>query len=79
MFRFIIKYVAPAYLLIVFVGFCFQKLPESVEALVHHDTARNTLVVVGAVLTGLAILTWIGQKRWVPQTIAPRDHEVSRT
>jgi SNF family Na+-dependent transporter len=78
-FRFIIKYVAPAYLLIVFVGFCFQKLPESVEALVHHDTARNTLVGVGAVLTGLAILTWIGQKRWGLGTIAPRNHDVRRT
>jgi SNF family Na+-dependent transporter len=63
-FRFIMKYVAPAYLIVVFVGFCVQNLPDYVKGLAGNDVARWTLLVVAVVLAGLLWVTRQGEKRW---------------
>lgn len=63
-FRFIMKYVAPAYLGVVFIGFCVQNLPDYVKGLAGNDVARWTLLVIAVVLAGLVWVTRQGEKRW---------------
>ena len=63
-FRFIIKYLSPAYLLIVVIGFCFQSLPGYVQGLAENDVARWTLGFIGLTLALLIGITRIGEKRW---------------
>jgi SNF family Na+-dependent transporter len=63
-FRFIIKYIAPLYLIVVFVGFCFQNLPGYIDGLQHNDTARWTLYFVALNFVVLLILTVFAVRRW---------------
>ena len=61
---FVFKYVAPLYLLVVFVGFCIQSLPGELDKLAANPVARYTLTFVGVVLALLLAMTWVGEKRW---------------
>jgi len=63
-YRTIIKYVAPLYLVIVFVGFCVQQLPGYVHTVAGDTVARNTLVLVAVVLVMLVAMLRTGEKRW---------------
>lgn len=65
MYRFVIKYVAPSYLVIVFIGFCVQRLPGYVLGLGERPVAVATLVMV--VLTYLVLWALAGraQERWL--------------
>jgi SNF family Na+-dependent transporter len=63
-YRFILKYVAPAYLLIVFVGFCVQQAPSYAEQIANNPTVRSTLLVVLFVFALLIAATYQGAKRW---------------
>ena len=63
-FRFVIKYLSPAYLLIVIVGFCFQSLPDYLQGLAENDVARWTLGFIGLILVLLLVITRIGEQRW---------------
>lgn len=63
-FRFIMKYVAPLYLLIVLVGFCWQNLPDSARSLGQSPVALGTLFLVAACLILLLVIVRIGEKRW---------------
>jgi NSS family neurotransmitter:Na+ symporter len=63
-FRLIIKYVSPAYLLIVFVGFCWQTLPGYITELGGNDVARWTLGLIGVTLLILMGITRLGEQRW---------------
>jgi SNF family Na+-dependent transporter len=63
-FRVILKYVAPAYLIVVFVGFCVRDLPGYWTSLSGNPTARNTIGVVVVVLAFLIWVTKIGGTRW---------------
>lgn len=61
---FVIKYVAPAYLLAVFVAFCWQTLDERIDALLDNPVAGYTVGIIGVVLVVLVVLVRIGEKRW---------------
>jgi SNF family Na+-dependent transporter len=63
-FRFVFKYVTPVYLLVIFVGFCFQNLPGYLQGLGKNAVARHTVFVVLAVAALLVVLTRIGARRW---------------
>jgi SNF family Na+-dependent transporter len=63
-FRFVVKYVAPVYLLAVFVTFCWHGLGERVQALVDAPVAGGTMIVVLVALGGLIACTRIGELRW---------------
>lgn len=63
-FRFIIKFVAPVYLIVVFVGFCIQNLPGYLHGLADNDTARWTLMFIAANFVVLLILTVLAARRW---------------
>jgi len=75
-FGFIMKYVAPAYLLIVFAGFCWQELPDQtapdgsvtkvgwLSKIADIDVVRYSIILIAVVIVGLAVLTVIGTRRW---------------
>jgi len=63
-FRFILKYVAPAYLLFVFAGFSYQSLPGYL-ARVSQDTVAA--VTIGGIAVAFGALLWVtmlGEQRW---------------
>lgn len=60
----IIKFVAPLYVIVVFVGFCVQKLGESLHAVAASPVAQLALTLIGAVLVGLLIAVRVGERRW---------------
>jgi hypothetical protein len=70
-FRFIIKYVAPLFLLIVIVGFCINNVPGYLDTL-FGDTdnaadARITWVLILLTMAGIVVITAIGSRRWRDQ------------
>ena len=63
-YRFVIKYVAPAYLIIVFAAFCWQNLPVWVRAVIDSPAQQLALGLIAVVTAGLVVCTYIGEKRW---------------
>jgi SNF family Na+-dependent transporter len=63
-YRFIIKYVAPLYLGVVFVGFCRQSLPGYARALIAQPVAGATLVLVALVFLVIVVLARRAERRW---------------
>jgi SNF family Na+-dependent transporter len=61
---FIIKYVAPLYLLITIGRFCWLTLPDWIEGLSKDAVARNSVLLVAGVIAVLVVMTAIGAKRW---------------
>jgi neurotransmitter:Na+ symporter, NSS family len=64
---FIMKYVSPLYLLVIFVMFCKENLGTSFDALMADSVAKNAMMLVGVVTLGLIALTAYGTKRWRAQ------------
>ncbi len=62
--RWVLKYVAPAYLLIVFGGFCIQNLPDRLAGLMKDHVASSTLLVVFFFMMLLIAFTAVGERRW---------------
>lgn len=71
-FRFIIKYVSPTYLIVIFAGFCWYNLPPYVRSVLGDPAAgvppdRSViyawLVILGSIAM-LMIVTAIGSRRW---------------
>jgi SNF family Na+-dependent transporter len=72
LFRFIIKYISPTYLIVIFLGFCWYNLPPYVRS-VLGDSASGVppnrsviyawLVILGSIAL-LMIVTAIGTRRW---------------
>jgi SNF family Na+-dependent transporter len=63
-FKFIMKWVAPAYLLIVFFFFCKNNLGGWIAAVRASPTQLGALTLVAAVLILLVICLRIGEVRW---------------
>jgi len=63
-YRPIIKYVTPTFLVVVFVGFCVESMPDYLRGLRENDTARNTSFFVAGVCLVLFALTRFAEKRW---------------
>jgi SNF family Na+-dependent transporter len=61
---FIIKYVAPLYLLVTIGRFCFETLPGWIAGLGQNAVARNTVFLIVGVVALLATCVAIGTKRW---------------
>jgi SNF family Na+-dependent transporter len=62
-FKFVMKYVAPAYLIIVFVGFSLQNFRSSLEASWANTGSRMAMLTIAGILAYLVFVTWIGEKR----------------
>jgi SNF family Na+-dependent transporter len=63
-FRFIMKYVAPTYLIVVFVGFCIQNLPDSLRLISQTPSAQLALLLNATVTAGLLAAVRVGEARW---------------
>ncbi|MEZ4416413.1 MAG: sodium-dependent transporter [Gemmatimonadota bacterium] len=63
-FRFIMKWVAPLYLLIVLVAFCIANLPASIAQIAEQPLAQGALLLIAAVLLLLFWFVRIGERRW---------------
>ncbi len=63
-FFFIMKYIAPAYLLVVLVGFAKNNLGAKMTELSGNPVALWTVVIIGVVLLILLALVAIGERRW---------------
>ncbi len=74
-FRFVMKYVSPAYLLVIFVLFCVNKLPPYLDSILGdkangvepNPAALYTWGVILGTIALLMVLTAIGSKRWRAQ------------
>jgi neurotransmitter:Na+ symporter, NSS family len=90
-FRFIIKYVSPLYLLTIFIGFCVKNVPGSVRTMLGDPARdlppnRSAIYAWGVILGVIALLlvtTAIGARRWRAQGLdvdgehPPRDDELA--
>jgi NSS family neurotransmitter:Na+ symporter len=63
-FRFIMKWVAPVYLLVVLIAFCISNLPASARAIAEQPMAQLALALIVGVIGFLMIIVRIGEKRW---------------
>ena len=63
-FRFIMKYVAPLYLLVVLVAFCITSLPASLRRISEQPLAQGALALVLAVVVISALCLRHGERRW---------------
>lgn len=68
LYRPIIKYVAPLYLLVVFVGFCYQQIPGYVRTIMSgSETGQIAQMTWGLILAVIVLLvgtTMVGVRRW---------------
>lgn len=62
-FKFIMKYVAPTYLIIVFVGFTIQSLGDEIRKSMASTGARAGVLTILAILVYLIVVTRAGEKR----------------
>jgi NSS family neurotransmitter:Na+ symporter len=66
-YKFIMKYVAPLYLIIVFVAFCRSNLGDWIQAVADEPVRQGALGLIAAVILLLVVCTRIGEKRWRAQ------------
>ena len=62
--KFVIKYISPTYLLIIFIAWCWQNLPGQVRLLRDETVPRLSMLLIVAVAVFLTILINIASKRW---------------
>ncbi len=62
--KFVIKYVSPTYLLTIFITWCWQNLPGQVQLLRDETVPRLSVLLILAVAIFLTILINIAGKRW---------------
>ncbi len=63
-FRFIMKWVAPGYLLIVLISFAITNLPASIEQIGQQPLAQGAIAMLFVVLLLLLWCVRIGEQRW---------------
>ncbi len=64
-YRFVLKYVTPTYLLIVFAAFTWNNLGGWVRDALAEPLQLGALMLIAAVLALLVVCVRIGEKRWV--------------
>lgn len=62
--KFVIKYISPTYLLTIFIAWCWQNLPSQVRLLRDETVPRLSMLLIVAVAVFLTILINIASKRW---------------
>ncbi|MBI4703346.1 MAG: hypothetical protein HY744_19700 [Deltaproteobacteria bacterium] len=60
----VMRYVAPVYVIVVFIGFCVQNMGESVHTIVARPAALLALGLVAAIAVALLVAVRLGEKRW---------------
>jgi SNF family Na+-dependent transporter len=62
--EFVMRWVTPFYLIVVFIGFCVQNLGGSLATAMAEPEARLALGFLGLNLVGIVVLVAIGERRW---------------
>jgi SNF family Na+-dependent transporter len=62
-FKFVMKYVAPTYLIIVFVGFTVQNFRGALAASWANTGSRVGMLMIVAITAYLLVVTWMGERR----------------
>jgi SNF family Na+-dependent transporter len=62
-YKFVMKYVAPLYLIVVFIIFCIQNAPTYVASLADNPVALYSWMLIVSAVIGIVVATWIGTKR----------------
>jgi SNF family Na+-dependent transporter len=81
-FRFIMKYVSPTFLLVIFVGFCWNNVPKYVHAVIGGDGQEPDMMAIlawGLILATAALLvaiTVIGSARWKAKELEAMEEQV---
>ncbi|GMU36610.1 MAG: sodium-dependent transporter [Phycisphaerae bacterium] len=65
--NFVLKYVTPTYLLVVFGAFCVKTLPGWIQSVAGEPLRIGAIALLVVVITFLLICTMIGEKRWRAQ------------
>lgn len=76
-FKFMIKYVAPLYLLFVLTMWCRHELPGKLKTLRENNVAMLTIGVILAVTVFLLLLINIAGRRWQAETRDPRAEDAA--
>ena len=63
-YRFIMKYVTPTYLLVVFAAFSYNNLPSWLGAVAAQPLKQGAMAMIVGTLVLLLICTRVGEKRW---------------
>ena len=63
-YKIIMKYVAPLYLIIVFVAFCVQNLPSWVRSVAEQPERQGAIALIVAVTIFICVCVAIGTRRW---------------
>ena len=63
-FFFVMKYIAPAYLLVVLVGYAVQNLGPALRKTTSDPVGLWTLVIIIAVVVLLVGVLFVGERRW---------------
>jgi hypothetical protein len=63
-YKFIMKYVTPTYLIVVFAAFCWQNLGGWVQGVADEPLRQGALALVVLTLFILILCTVIGERRW---------------
>jgi SNF family Na+-dependent transporter len=63
-YRFVMKYVTPTYLLVVFAAFCWQNLGSWVKSVADEPLRQGAIGLILAVVVMLVVMVRIGERRW---------------
>jgi hypothetical protein len=75
LFPFVIRFITPAYLLVMLGTYCIVELPKKVKALSTNTVAAMGIALIASVTTGLLILIAIAGPRWKAESrdTSPKD------
>ncbi len=68
-FKFIIKYVSPTFLFVIFVMWCMNNLPARIEGIAAGGVALGAIMVLAALFIFLTLLVAIAGPRWQAETL----------
>jgi SNF family Na+-dependent transporter len=63
-YRFVMKYVTPTYLLVVFAAFSWQNLGGWIRSVAAEPLRQGAVALILATVVLLVVCVWIGERRW---------------
>lgn len=76
--KFVIKYISPTFLIIVFVAWCWQSLPGQIDQIRSDSVVMMSILLIASVSVFLLILIHLASRRWnglrnVTEAVAQTD------
>ncbi|MDR1290076.1 MAG: sodium:calcium symporter [Planctomycetaceae bacterium] len=73
--KFTIKYITPAYLLIIYIAWCFQSLPEYATKICNDSVRMLSVLVIVAVFVLVYVITAISIRQWRKEEAEQLENE----